>query len=502
MARTSWIIVAAALFAAATIYLCFNRNIPLGVPGEWVWNRHQLPTLLSLIPVVVTAAIFILLCVVGRRTIERSRWTAGPMLGVTMLAAVPFHVSLFLMPTAPFGPERWIMSLHNPASSGYFSVARDSHRPSKPVRSFHRESPSEFLSGYESWIAKQDSFHIGTHPPGLFLAYRWLFEAMDEYPIVAECLWRYSPDRMTTAFTQVIANEGIKAPTDYAVLAAAALAPWLAFWLSSTLVYALARHRASPTAAYSVASLWLLAPGPLLFLPLADVFYVLFSTAIAGLLIVGANSRPGVSIFLGAIAGLLFVAAINLSLAFVVVLMFAFLVPLATDGETPFRLRWWATWSAFVVAVFGATLWLRIGLNFNLPAVLAINLEKHRGFYDAFPRSYWPWVGVNLIEFAVTLSVLFVAMIAAAIGRSRRTSGMAWALLATLLLLDLTGKNLSEAARLWLFLTPLAAAAAAPAFEGESLGARAFGALLFFQADLAACVYAAIEPLLPISVPL
>ncbi len=106
-----------------------------------------------------------------------------------------------------------------------------------------------------------------------------------------------------------------------------------------------------------------------------------------------------------------------------------------------------------------------------------ICLSKHETFYDLFPRTYWKWVLVNLIEFglfagAATACLWIVACWAQAklcLGtgcdrRSRRSpaapsapAAMCMAGLGVLLLLDVSGKNLSEVARLWMFLMPLAA---------------------------------------------
>jgi len=493
------LVVLCGLFVAVILFLCLNRSVPLGVPGEWVWNRMPPAPPISLLTTGVAAAIYIGVCVVVRTKVEANAKWAIPALLLAMSAAIPLHWSLIFAPPAPLGPERWTLTLSNPASSGYFSVARDIGWSPELLRETTREGTVAFLRGYESWIGKQDSFHIGTHPPGLFLAYYWLIRWCEQHPDWVERTWRILPSRLTNAGAGLGARERLQ-KVDLAVLLGAAALTWLAFWSSAPLVYSLARQVATPTAALSAAMLWLLAPGPLLFLPLADVGYVFFSTAIAALLAAASRSGLTLAVVFGAIAGCLFTAALNMSLAFVVVPFFAFLAPLISDRESLFRRQSSALWTAFVVAAIGMTTCLRIACDLNLPAVFWINLQKHRGFYEHFPRSYWPWVGVNLIEFAATLGVLAVLLPGAANRRDRRARSLAWALLATLLILDLTGKNLSEAGRLWLFLTPLAAAASAPAIDGRNLSTRAFAALLLLQILTASAVYLCIEPLLPISV--
>jgi len=501
--RRGWLlIVASILFTAAIAFICLNRTFPLGVPGEWVWNRLPRSPLFSVVPVVVAAGVFIVLCCVGRKWIERShRRTPFAML-LAMLAAIPLHWSLFFMPDSPMGPERWILSLSHPSSSGYLIVAIDSET-SVPLGEQIAWTTVDFLRGYEAWIAKQDSFHIGTHPPGLFLVYRWTYRGLSENTWVTAAIWRSSPSRVTDAVTLLHRWWKSYPALGLSVIIAVSLLTWLACWLSCPIVYALARQVSSPAASYSSATLWLLAPGPLLFMPLADVGYVLVSSTLAALLIAGPRYHPHpiFPMLFGILAGVIFIVGINLSLAFTVPLFFAVLAGVFLEPRSFFLLRWWLTWAAFLLTVGAIVLWFRFGLGFNLPAILWINLQKHRGFYEAFPRSYWLWVGVNLIEFAATVGVLSVALVAAAFTAPRRNR-IALAFLATLIILDLIGKNLSEAGRLWLFLTPLAAAAAAPVFEPEKLPVRRYFLLLFLEAICAVFLYSSVEPLLPIAPPL
>jgi hypothetical protein len=490
--RGGWLLTAAVV-TTAIVYLCVDRTVALGVEGEWVWNRLPRPHLTSLAPVALAGLCFLGLSVVCRRRIdERPRLSTAALL-VSMLAVVPVHWLLFFAPPAPLGPERWLLSLGNPASSGYFSVARSLERPSSSV------STTEFLRDYERWIAMQDSFHVGTHPPGLFLVYKWTLAAMHARPHVAAIVWRWTPTRLTDASMQ-LGGANRLTPAEFAALACVVVLTWAALWLTAPLVYLLAREVASPVAAYTAAMLWLLAPGPLLFMPLADAGYPFFSALVAVLLVAAQRSSAMAGVPLALLAGVVFVAAINMSLAFVVVILFAGLAGLALERDALVKLRWFGVWAAFVVAVVASAFWLQSAFHFDLPAVLKINLEKHRGFYDHFPRSYGTWVGINLVEFAVTTGVLVVAVAAAAFHRRRERAGLAWAFLATLLLLDLTGKNLSEAARLWLFLTPLAAGAGATALEGRFSTVRGYAILLLLQLIATISVYVSVEPLLPVNV--
>jgi methylthioxylose transferase len=486
--RRGWILlVASALFVAVVAFLVMNRNIPLGVLGEWVWNRHPAPAAFGFLPVVVGAAIFIWLSKFMRRMIDRNAHWAPIALGAAMAVALPLQLSIFNLPHTAM--ERWFLSLHNPSSSGYFAVARDLQR--------RGVSTEAFLRDYEKWIAAQDSFHIGTHPPGLFAAYQKLLAFMEGYAETAERVLRLAPARLGMAAVQIGRMERLNT-AESATLVAAGLLTWCAFWLTTPFVYLLARRSASPGASFAATSLWLLTPGPLLFLPVADAAYPLFAAAIGYLLITGPHKGTATAAATGLAAGVVFFIAINLSLAFLVVLSIAGLAGLIGDFSALRRSAWWTTWLAFAVAVAALLIVCRSTFDLDLLAVCRINLEKHRGFYEHFPRSYWPWVAVNLFEFAATIGVFAVLAVAACIWRPKRTgTALAISFLATLLLLDLAGKNLSEAGRLWLFLTPFAAAASARVLERTALSPRQSAALLVLQAAAAVSLYTMVEPLLP-----
>lgn len=501
MNRTGWLLVAAAgAFTGLLAVVCFNRGIPLGIPGEWTWNRQPNIPLFSFLPLIVAGGGFVTACVACWNWTQRNARRAPYALLLAMLAAVPFHWSLFFTPQAPLGAERWLLSLSNPSSSGYFTVARDARHPTDAQLARNIDPTTEFLTEFEEWIAEQDSFHVGTHPPGLFLAYFGLFNVMDRFPSAAEATWRWSPDRLTDAARALLPGDR-RIRINFAVLVSAALLTWLAFWLSTPFVYLLSRLSSSPSASLAASCLWLAMPGPLLFMPLADVAYVLPSAVVAWLLVAGASSAPIIAATTGIAGGAVFFGAVNMSLAFLVVLMFAGLASLFRDPLAFRKPDWWVAWIAFTAAVAALLVAAYLDFGLNLLAVFKINLEKHRGFYEHFPRSYWPWVGMNLLEFAATIGVFAVLLPTACIGRGsslgRRT---ALAFVITLVVLDLTGKNLSEAARLWLFLTPLAAASASSALDGEMLTAKRFGWLLFFQCAAATILHASVEPLLPIAV--
>jgi hypothetical protein len=115
--------------------------------------------------------------------------------------------------------------------------------------------------------------------------------------------------------------------------------------------------------------------------------------------------------------------------------------------------------------------------NLNLLAVWRLNFQNHAGFYDAYERTYWKWLLINPLEFAVAaglpLSFLAGWSILRSWSQSDRTAcGITMGWLITIGCLWLSGKNMGEAARLWIFLMPFLVCIAGPLFEqaGERPG--------------------------------
>ena len=158
-------------------------------------------------------------------------------------------------------------------------------------------------------------------------------------------------------------------------------------------------------------------------------------------------------------------------------------------------------WAARIGAALAAwailILLLRWIGHINLFAVWAWNYRNHAAFYDHNVRTWWKWILANPIEllFGVGAPIMLAAavgfpkMIAA--GWRRREAGPYWCLTATWIVLWLSGKNMGEAARLWLVLMPwpvwLAArffvrdpSLAAPA-DAKQFSSRRAAALLLIQ---------------------
>jgi hypothetical protein len=147
--------------------------------------------------------------------------------------------------------------------------------------------------------------------------------------------------------------------------------------------------------------------------------------------------------------------------------------------------------AAFLLLVL--LLWLGTGMN--LLHVWTQNYANHAGFYRQFSRTYWKWLLINPLEFAIAsgpaLAVAAVAGCIVMLKRSfSRTAGLCWCCLLVGLLLLLSGKNMGEAGRLWILFTPWLIALTPPAsLGGEATGPKFTDWLPIWLAQTVAAVF-------------
>jgi len=454
-----------ALVAAGSLAVLWLTNIPLGVPGEWVWSRIPIApgewTLLVLgwLSAAVVGGLYIGLAALGAVRLETAtRKEAAAWLcalcagGFTWLWTVQESPARTEYAMAKSG---WV--LYYPGPEGYFEQARY----------VMRDVPS-YLAGYEARMAQGEYLHLGTHPPGLMLFHRGCIKLCSASPALCDLLQRTQPASLSAAMDVTERTER-GGPRPITKIDRAAL--WLATLITQAVaaatlvpIYLLVRRTQSRTTSWWTAALWPLVPALAIFLPKSDALLPFFGAFFLWFWLEG--FRRG-SLRMCALAGATFWLAMFLSLAVLPIALAAGLLTLweaviCTPGErTALGPRDWVARLAAVAVGWGLPvllLWL-IG-RINLLSVWQWNYRNHAAFYAHYARTYWKWLLVNPIEFGFAVGA--PAIVAAAIGfRSvlaagwrRRAMGPSWCLTATWLVLWLSGKNMGEAARLWLIVMP------------------------------------------------
>jgi hypothetical protein len=219
--------------------------------------------------------------------------------------------------------------------------------------------------------------------------------------------------------------------------------------------------------AWQTASLWPLVPALAIFLPKSDAMFPCFGAMLLWTWLDGL--RRG-SFGLCALAGMIVFTAMMFSLAVLPVVFAAFLLTIweiaicLPQDRIAVSRRSMALCAAAAAIGFAIPLLLmRVVGALNLIAVWLWNYRNHAAFYDHYSRTYWKWLFVNPLEvlFAVGAPVCVLAVVGFASGlrtgglRSARM-GAYWCCGGTWILLWLTGKNMGEAARLWLIVMPWA----------------------------------------------
>lgn len=452
-----WILPLAATVAA--IALLWGTTAPLGVPGEWEWSRHEQghSLFLTFAPLAITAGCYLGYVWLGLRRLracgnwECRAWVVG-------LALAGFAWLWQAQEAAPNGYQlskaAWV--LYFPGPSGYFTEARGDNRP---VR--------EFLATYEQRMSQGDVLHIGTHPPGLILVFRGLLSLCRSSPTIVRLLIDSQPESVRSSFDELArtttAIHELFTETDRAVLWLAALCAQAVAAMTVWPLFGLLRGERDRQASWLGAAFWPAVPAVAIFLPKSDAFFPCPATLILWLWISGFQERSRLRVFL---AGVTFWIGLMLSLAFLPIALIAAVHSAWTIWcESPEQGRRKLLRNLLLdllIAGSGFFLlcllcWLTSGMN--LPAVWWLNFRNHAGFYDQFTRSWWKWLLVNPMELAFAAGAPVVVLAACGMFRQLRlwrrpsnAAAVAW--LVVWGLLWLSGKNMGEAARLWIFLIP------------------------------------------------
>lgn len=435
-----------ALLAALTLALRDPR-IPLGVRGEWEWLRVSLPTDPAYLAVAATAvSAHAALAWIGAKDLMRipakSPFSLREALRILVLFVSTVAAQTLVMSAAAdgHGLDKWAIALHNPGSSGYYLVAKRSAADLKT-----------FLFEYPRWIKKQDSLHIGTHPPGLIVIAAGTRRLLEANPGLRNAILDHMPNSTARAFRALDGVPNLKPwerleATDRAALA---LIGGLTLVICSATVaplYLAVRARGSAWEAWSASAVWGLIPAAVLFQPIADTAFPFLSTTAVAL-----SARPR-GFLAPALAGIVLAVGMQLSLVFLPVGLVVALV-IATAPETT-RSRKIGFIVATGIGFLAFTAAVRIGTGADPFAIWIENLKHHAHFYVEFPRTYRKWLAVAPLETVVAVGL----PVSWAIARSvvfRKATSLFWAGFAVVALLHLSGRNLGETARLWLPFYPL-----------------------------------------------
>jgi methylthioxylose transferase len=438
-----FVVLAQSAVVAAFAVALRSGSMPLGVPGEWEWQRLRVATEgSSMILGLVGLLLFAGFVAAGFHSLSRPNkpglegvWLTGLALGAILVQGV-------VQEGAPigYGLSKWIIALHAPGSSGYYTVAKK-----------QMADPRRFLADYPAWIEKQDALHIGTHPPGLFLVAKGMLSAMEANPALSRSVVAFSPPSVSNAI--VAYRDSLDLPrADAAGLALTGALTLIACSLTVVPLYLLARSSLPAPAAWASAAFWPLVPSALLFQPTADTAFPLLSTSALALACWAGRGGLKAGLTLCFLAGLTLAVGMFFTLAYLPVGLVVALVLLSSAGLS------WPRKAGLILAtgagfLLGTLAWWA-ATSANPFAIWWVNQRNHGRFYLEYPRSYVAWMLENPVELAIALGLPASVWALVGLVSPCRVPRVGWATVLVLAILTISGKNLSEVARLWLPLMP------------------------------------------------
>ncbi len=477
---------AVALASLVVGVVLWGTSLPLGIPGQWVWER--LPADAQTIPNLMLAAFaagaYLLFVIFGERRFAQPTMTVmEAALWVSGLGVAGFGWLWTVQDTAPMEGQlgKAPFVLYYPGSSGYFTQDR-----------YESPAPVALLRGYEALMQRGNVLHEGTHPPGLILVFHGLIALVEQQPWTIAALQSCEPESVHDALDVIAENAARTAhplqPMDRAVLWLTTLLTLVAAAMTVWPLFLLLRVTLDRSTAWIGAAVWPTVPAVAMFLPKSDAVFPL--VACGALLALGWSYRHR-SWWRGAIAGGVLFLGLFCSLAFLPIMLFGAIgvVVLAVR-----RAGWKQGLWELMPIVFGVALGLivpvivlRVAYGINMLTVWSWNYHNHAGFYGQFTRTYWKWLLINPLELGVAVGIP-VAM-AAVWGlprhvRWREVTTADWLTVVAAFvwgLLWLSGKNAGEAARLWILLMPGAVWIAAHEIQRLSLSPRWFWLWLTLQ---------------------
>ena len=488
------------LGSVLSVAVLWFTSIPLGIPGEWTWDRVPVEPdfAWNVCGGTVAAAFFVLYVCLGNRrfgtnshplkSIEVTAWLLGLVVGSYLWIWIVQEV-------APvknrLGKSAFVLYYAN--SSGYFTRAR-----------YDEPEARKLLAGYEDLMRQGDVLHTGTHPPGLFLAFHGLLAACEASPALSSFLDATQPASFREA-TDVIASNNLRRrvprplmPLDKRVLWLATLLVLSSASLTVLPLFGLLRRTCSLQIAWLGASLWPSLPALAIFIPKSDALFPLIGLCLLWCWLTAWDNR---SLVLSAVSGLIAWLGLICSLAFMPVLVQAFLLSVVAttvfpaiippseatfeDGRrrlfSQIDIRRLLCITAAVLGFVGPTFLMWFTVKINLFQVWWLNYHNHAGFYEQYPRTYVKWLLVNPVELLFSAGWP-IAFLSASICLStcldlyrkvavywnqskqiaphldqRKAINTSSVVVSTMLvwgLLWMTGKNSGEAARLWIIFLP------------------------------------------------
>lgn len=409
---------AVSLFAA---WVVCGSDVPLGLPGEWVWKRrdagfHEI-FFLFLFEVPVFLAIGGAAWWLAKKLRGRRLWALVP--AILLLGGV-LHYNTVVWDSGPGRRGENIVAFLDVFTGGYLNEAA------------HIQRPGLFFAGYAEKLSREKPpiHHLAVHPPGNVFG-AWLVLNFARNEPAACVLERFLvPDDVRSELAELMRRGTYR---DLAGDPAAGTAAALLLGLSNLAVFGgllavllaffvLEGRAASSDGLLAGAFFALYAcGGPVLFTGHFDTFLFFWGglSCLAIALTMTAKRTPARLVF-AALTGLVLAAATSCTLAFGAMILLAgagFLLAARNFREGM------ATAAVFAAAGLLFVAALKWFAGVDLPACIWYASENNAAFYEETRRSFLAWWPYNLADVVLFTGTAVLALMAWGLQPPRRIAG-------------------------------------------------------------------------------
>ena len=452
------------------LLLLSTGRLTLGVAGEWVWKYAPVG---SYTTIWFPCLVFLLFLYFLRKCLAWQRESL--ILGMLIVFALLFQLSIGSV--GRLGLQEYIFVTMSPVMSGFFD------------ESLKINNLGEFLRNYSVLMA-DFNFHARGYPPGPIIHFWSINKLFESFPGLANGLLNIVKGTLIDPGTAFMEWERAFQTTVPVPLKASVLvSSWMITFIGSLTIvplYYLAKKLSNDkqTALYA-ASLYLLVPSIIMFAPGFDIVFPIFAVTALYLFYLGLVNQRSRYIWASGLVtgiGLFFTLAILVIpvLMCLIALSFFLRQRLSSGFSREALITSLQSTGVCILKLCGGVLIMiiiyRLCLQLNLFYIINECRNSVVLFYSTRIRSYYKWIGYNLIDFflftGIAVSIFFITKICSEIKKViiNKTFSLidtVWlSFILILLLLNFSGRILGETARVWIFLAPIVIMVCADKLKG------------------------------------
>ncbi len=374
----------------SAIVLCivvYFTNIPLGIPSDWVWGRHQQITF----PIFefITLSMFLAISIFFTYVIRKhSRNMKEIWVCVALILGCGMFTDYYMMQVGKFGINENIFGILDKYTGGYMTSAANIKNPGKYLTEFHLRLKRD----------EDKSNHLDVHPPGNVMLSYIVLQCCRNSPLPRCILNTILPEavfkelqtaRQDGVFQDVPNNENI-----YTAAAFMLLLMTVGITLARLLIVLsainLCRYRGNLGLAALLAAVTV--PSSILFLGHYDVLMFFLGALCFYTFTLGKNAKKG--FYWDALTGFLLGISVLFSLAFGAIILLFFLYCFCM-GLT--ERRYWLRGAAIAG---GGLIVILLCYCFNIRIIeICYYAARNNGRYFAEAGRSMFWGPVNLLDY-------------------------------------------------------------------------------------------------------